>query len=101
MAITTLSSDDRSEITINISGRFDFRVVEDFRDAYSNAGNDDTAFIIDMHDTEYMDSSALGMLLNMQKKLGADRERIRIVNCKPHIRKVLTISRLDKKFTIE
>ncbi len=101
MPITTFTSDDDNEITINVSGRFDFRLVQEFREAYSGINNPNATVIIDMHDAEYMDSSALGMLLNMQKKLDMDRSRIRIINCRPHIKKVFTISRFDKKFTIE
>ncbi len=47
-----------------------------------------------------MDSSALGMLLNMRKHLG-DTAPIRIANSRPQIKKILTISRFDKKFNID
>lgn len=93
----TLSSDGNT-VTIGISGRFDFEVVQEFRAAYNDKSN--VNFIIDMRSTEHMDSSALGMLLNMRKSLG-DATKISIINCRPQIKKILTISRFDKKFDIE
>jgi anti-anti-sigma factor len=91
-----LSSDGRS-LTIGVVGSFDFELVQDFRSAY--AGRKNINYIIDMRSTEYMDSSALGMLLNMRKTLG-DGVNISIVNCRPQIKKILTISCFDKKFKI-
>ena len=89
------------ELVISVSGRFDFTQVKEFRDAYSdNANCSSASFVVDLRETEHMDSSALGMLLNMRKHLG-DTAQIRIVNSRPQIKKILTISRFDKKFNID
>ena len=47
-----------------------------------------------------MDSSALGMLLNMKKTIDSQVKTIEISNCQPQLRKILQISRFDKKFDI-
>ena len=98
MPVETALSSDGKNLTINISGRFDFEIVQEFRNAYAEHTN--VNYIIDMRATEHMDSSALGMLLNMRKSLG-DNAKISIINCRPQIRKILTISRFDKKFSLE
>lgn len=98
MPVESALSSDGKNLTINISGRFDFEIVQEFRSAYSQ--HKDVNYIIDMRSTEHMDSSALGMLLNMRKSLG-DSARIAIINARPQIKKILTISRFDKKFNIE
>lgn len=98
MPVDSALSSDGKNLTINISGRFDFEVVQEFRNAYT--GHQNVNYIIDMRATEHMDSSALGMLLNMRKSLG-DNARIAIINCRPQIKKILTISRFDKKFSLE
>jgi anti-anti-sigma regulatory factor len=41
------------------------------------------------------------MLLNMHNYLGQEDGNIRITNTLPQVRKILTISRFDKKFSIE
>ena len=98
MPVESALSSDNAELTISIVGRFDFELVQEFRAAYTDQKS--TRYTIDMRATEHMDSSALGMLLNMRKTLGADT-KIFIVNCRPQIKKILTISRFDKKFSIE
>ena len=95
----TLSSDGKL-FTIEIKGKFDFNLVQSFRSAYSDVGASTPKVIIDLRETDYMDSSALGMLLNMKKSLGASVSCIQITNCRPQIKKILQISRFDKKFDI-
>jgi len=98
MPVESALSSDGKNLTISISGRFDFEIVQEFRNAYAEHKN--LNYIIDMRATEHMDSSALGMLLNMRRTLG-DNAKIAIINCRPQIKKILTISRFDKKFNLE
>lgn len=101
MTISTQVSKDTHEITIGIDGRFDFSIVKEFKDAYSIAPDDDDyTYRLDLRNTEHIDSSALGMLLNMRKHLG-ERVPIKICNSRPQIKKILAISRFDKKFDID
>jgi len=100
MPVSHSFSEDRNQLTIGVSGKFDFSQVKDFKDAYSESDYKDASYIVDLQETEHMDSSALGMLLNMRKFLGDDTE-ISISNSRPQIKKILTISRFDKKFSID
>jgi anti-anti-sigma factor len=101
MSLTTSMSPDGNTFTIEIKGKFDFNFVQEFRNAYSSIDSNINLVIVDLRETEYMDSSALGMLLNIQKSLKGKVENIRIANCKPQIKKILQISRFDKKFDID
>lgn len=101
MSLSTSSSADGQTFTIEIKGKFDFNFVQDFRNAYSNIDGSLDTVIVDLRETDYMDSSALGMLLNMQKSLSGKVNRIKISNCRPQIKKILQISRFDKKFDID
>lgn len=85
---------------MSINGRFDFSLHKDFRDAYRDkpAG---IKYVIDMKNTEYMDSSALGMLLLLREHAGGDSSSISIEGCQEDIRKILTISNFNKLFTIK
>ncbi|MBV1874693.1 MAG: STAS domain-containing protein [Gammaproteobacteria bacterium] len=100
MPVTAESSNEGKQVTIAISGNFDFTVVQDFRKTYMDIDGSNTDITVDMRETEYMDSSALGMLLNMKKHIGETRDGIKIINCRPQVKKILDISRFDKKFTI-
>ena len=94
-----LSADGKS-LTIMMDEKFDFGKVQDFRMAYGTDNENVTSITIDLAKTEYMDSSALGMLLNMQKSMSAKVSSFKITNCRPQVAKILKISRFDKKFDI-
>ncbi len=87
-----------NQMTISISGRFDFNILQDFRDSYSELAGSDSAFAVDLAQTEYIDSSALGMLLNMKNHLGSEDCAIEIRNCQPNLMKIFSIAHFDKKF---
>ena len=89
------------ELTIKIQGRFDFSAHQEFRDAYEKAKEDPKGYIVDMKETTYLDSSALGMLLLLRDHAGGDNSNIEIVNCNPDVKKILTISYFEQLFTIK
>lgn len=95
-------SKNGSDVTITMEKNFDFNCVEDFRAAYEGVeAAPGIKFLIDMSATHYMDSSALGMLINMHKYWSQTSPFIRIVNTNDQIKKIFTISRFDKKFQID
>lgn len=87
-----------STLTVSISGRFDFNILQDFRDCYADMAGSELKFVVDLSQTEYIDSSALGMLLNMKNHLGSEDCAIEICNCQPNLMKIFTIAHFDKKF---
>ena len=97
MAISTTNSD--GELKVAIDGRFDFSSHKEFRDAYKSSAPD-ADFVIDMSSTDYMDSSALGMLLLLREHAGGDKASIKIIGCTSDIKKILTISNFHKLFDI-
>jgi anti-anti-sigma factor len=97
---TDLSTSDDT-LTISIDGKFDFGLLKEFRQAYSVSNAGASKYVVDMRRTETMDSSALGMLLNMKKYLNKEDRAIRIINCSPTLKKILLIARFDKKFKID
>ncbi|OZG72886.1 anti-anti-sigma factor [Hahella sp. CCB-MM4] len=101
MSITTNRSTNQSELTISIKGRFDFSSHQEFRDAYENPEGPYEHYKIDMAETTYLDSSALGMLLLLRDYAGGDSANIQILNCNNDVRKILTISNFEQLFVIQ
>ncbi|RUO78878.1 anti-sigma factor antagonist [Idiomarina tyrosinivorans] len=101
MSVSKQFSNDGKQLVITVKGKFDFSLVQEFRQAYANVGDMQPTIIVDLRETEYLDSSALGMLLNMRKSLGHSVKEIHLVNSKPEVRRILDISRFDKLFVIE
>ncbi len=100
MAIAANRTADGSELTISVSGRFDFSSHQDFRTAYENLPNKPQRYVIDMREASYLDSSALGMLLLLRDYAGGDSARIVIAHCNPDVKKILTISNFEQLFQI-
>ncbi len=94
------SSADGAHLTIRIEGRFDFSSHQEFRRAYENVADQPSAYIVDMGETTYLDSSALGMLLLLRDYAGGDSADISIVNANDDVKKILSISNFDQLFTI-
>ena len=90
-----------SIFNIQIGERFDFSLVTEFRNVYEDLDPRVQQVDIDLSATQYMDSSALGMLLNMQKVLAERQLTYRILNTRPQIARILQISRFNKKFDIQ
>ncbi|MCU7835517.1 MAG: STAS domain-containing protein [gamma proteobacterium symbiont of Taylorina sp.] len=95
------SSSNGNTVNITISGRFDFSVHKEFRDAYSSlASGESNEYIIDMSQTEYVDSSALGMLLLLREHAGSDQAKVLINGSNNDVKEILMVSNFDKLFTI-
>lgn len=101
MAITSSMSKDGRELTIRIQGRFDFSAHQDFRNSYESLSQAPEEYLVDMNETTYLDSSALGMLLLLRDHAGGDSAAIKIVNCSPDVKKILTISNFEQLFSIQ
>ncbi|MGB2427395.1 MAG: STAS domain-containing protein [Alteromonas sp.] len=101
MALEAQLSADEKTLVVRMDEKFDFGKVQDFRAAYTGIPDSVKTIEVDLAETEYMDSSALGMLLNMQKVLKGRVSNYRITHSRPQVLKILTISRFDKKFQIE
>ena len=100
MAVETDFSQDGKKLTIKIKGRFDFGKHQEFRDAYERQPRRPDSVVVDLKDTTYLDSSALGMLLLLRDHAGGDHAQIRLLNCNGDVRKILAISNFEQLFQI-
>jgi len=100
MSIVSEKSGDGKQVTIKIEGRFDFGSHHDFRDTYRSNNDPGTSFSLDMSATEYMDSSALGMILLLKEHASTLGGEIEIVNASSDIKNILEIANFDKLFKV-
>lgn len=91
---------DAGVLHIKVSGRFDFGVHNEFREASKLTENGIKRIEIDLGNTEYLDSSALGMLLVLRDKLAGDKNAVHIKNARNDVKKILEIANFDKLFTL-
>ena len=101
MSISSELSDDKKQLTIKVEGRFDFSTLQSFKDAYDSIDPPPEAYIIDLKNSDYLDSSALGMLLALRDYAGSEKANIRIINCNAEVKKILLVTKLDDLFKVE
>ena len=91
-----------NQATLSLSGRFDFNVHRDFKEAYMSALNDAEvqAININLAGVEYLDSSALGMLLMLRERVQTANKQISLTNPNETVTKILDIANFKKLFTI-
>lgn len=101
MSVTISQNQEKRELTLKITGRFDFGLHQDFRRALDWPKDTVKKVIVDFRQTEYMDSSALGMLLTLREKLNNEKNAVILKNPGTEIKKILEIANFDKLFKLE
>lgn len=81
------------EIDIYTSPKFKQKVLDAF-------DNDERDLLIDCKKLDYMDSTGLGSLIYILKKVKEKDKKIYIDNIRPNIKKLFEITKLDKLFII-
>lgn len=99
MAVNAKFNENTNTLTIEVVGEFTFSLYREFRDAYKPYDKAHQ-FDIDLSETRYMDSAALGMMLLLKEFAGGDDAKIRICNANEGVQKVLRVANFDKQFEI-
>ena len=88
--------------TVSLAGRFDFNAHREFREAVDSSVQQSTSGVkVDFGAVDYLDSSALGMLLMLRDKAKAAGRDVSLVNCQGPVKQVLDIANFGKLFRIE
>ncbi len=100
MNITTQTQNHQARI--RLAGRFDFNSHRNFKQACEGPLTEPAVgeLVVDMAAVEYLDSSALGMLLILRDRGTAASKRIVIENCTGAVNDVLRIANFQKLFTM-
>lgn len=101
MRVQTKISENEKEVSISVSERFDFSQHQFFRDAYNKCEIQGTKFTLDLSETEYIDSSALGMILLLKDHVDNVSGTLTIKKANTAVGKVLEIAQFHRLMTIE
>lgn len=106
MAGTIVVSHTKNETIIQVSGRFDYAMLIQFRTAYKMmiANNDNgCSYVVDLALTEHIDSSALGMLLMLHKEANINdtAPNISIINSSSEVQRILITANFQRIFKID
>lgn len=94
-------SNREGKTTIALQGRFDFNSHREFREAVDRAIKEATSEIsVDLAGVDYLDSSALGMLLVLRDKAKGSGKSVVLANARGAVRQVIDIANFGKLFTL-
>ncbi|HLP97127.1 MAG TPA: STAS domain-containing protein [Sideroxyarcus sp.] len=101
MAIDTQVLDNVGRIVMR--GRFDFQVHRDFKEAYSRFLEDPAVqeIEVEMSRLEYIDSSALGMLMLLNERAKSANRSVVLRNPSSAVNQVLEVANFNRLFTIK
>ncbi len=98
----TFSPDGRA-LTVRIKQtKFEAATVGDFKTALSKVWNDQLQSVtLDLGQVEFIDSSGVGALLSVQKRLKSDAAPVALANARPNVVNVIELLRLHRVFTLK
>lgn len=87
---------------VRLNCRFDFNCIREFKELYEPFLNDTaiTAIEINMGGVEYIDSTALGMLLALRDKAKGAKKDVVLGSCRGVTRQVLEVANFDRLFAM-
>ena len=93
---------ENNRALVRLSGRFDFNTHREFRNAVEPLAGDATVtqVVIDFTDVEYLDSSALGMLLMLRDRMNSAKKGLTIAGVHGNVKQVLEIANFGQLFHI-
>lgn len=101
MTVSVLKDNINNIVTIQVSGLFDYSYYSLFRNAYIDASSQGTRFILNLSNTHYMDSSALGMILMLKEHADQLSGSVEITKTTKEVYHILQIANFDQLISIE
>ena len=90
------------KFTVILSGQFDFGSHRDFREACGSCLKAEGVkeIEVDLAGVDYIDSSALGMLLLLKEKASVEDKKVYLINVQGNVQRTLEIANFDKYFAV-
>lgn len=93
---------EKDKWDINLAGELDMYTANELKDELNIAIEENPKdLIINMQNLDYIDSTGLGILIGVLKRLKQKQSEIYITNTKPNVKKIFSITALDKVFKME
>ena len=84
---------------VRLGGELDLYNADDIRGALDAAiGSKPRRLVVDLSDVDFLDSTALGVLIEARAKLGADR--LALASPQHEVRRTLQVSGLDRQLPV-
>jgi len=102
MSITVHKEPKTKSVTVTITENLTFDSYKEFSESYKSLASEKFAqYIIDLRQIEYLDSSALGMLLRFKETVAAADQAIVLRVSKGAVADILKVSQFDRLFKLQ
>lgn len=92
---------DNQVVVVGLSGSLDVSVQKELKDKLIDASQSkETDLVVDFSGVEFIDSSCLGVLVSLAKKLREQKGDIKISRLSSDVKSIFQITRLDRVFEI-
>ena len=89
-------------LDISLKGELDVSTADKLKEYLHNLADEKILDMkINLDKLDYIDSTGLGVMIGVLKKLKTDNKEIHILNPKSNVKKIFTTTRLDKLFKME
>ncbi len=86
-------------VVLHIRGNFTFDINRDFREAYKSQPTG-SRFEVDLSQSRYMDSSGLGMLIQLREHAGGDNGKVILSGADETLQTILDVANFSRLFDI-
>ena len=87
---------------VNLSGELDVSTSDKLKEYLHKLADQEMLDMkINLENLEYIDSTGLGVMIGVLKKLKVGNKEIYIINPRSNVRKIFNITGLDKIFKVE
>ena len=87
---------------VSLQGELDVSTADKLKEHLHNLADEKISDMkINLENLDYIDSTGLGAMIGVLKKLKTDNKEIYIINPKSNVKKIFTITGLDKIFKVE
>ena len=101
MSVKQNMSHDGKIMHLSVTGRFDYKITKEFRNSYNKTTrHKGITYYINLNNTTYIDSSALGILLLLRECAKHNDGRVIIEQPSEQVSQVLKVANFEKLFTI-
>lgn len=98
---SNFNSEDNTWI-VNVGGELDVSTADKLKEQLHKLVDEKMINMrIDLKDLEYIDSTGLGVMIGVLKKLRVNDKEIYIANARNNVKKIFNITGLDKIFKVE
>ena len=95
-------NDEKGFWDISVEGELDVSTADKLKEYLHNLADEKILDMkINLERLDYIDSTGLGVMIGVLKKLKLDNKEIYILNPKSNVKKIFTITGLDKIFKVE